>query len=484
MRLSLELAGAFVPMGDEQLAAPALTLSPGLDGVAVRRGDRVLATFPGQLLRRNSDASRAIFALIGAIAGDASTALEPIATLKERGYIFYRFRTSHVAEPSAGAGGVFLHRGGRVVERSELTLASLREFADALGERLMRTSWPGVEPLGMLGEYDPVSGRQLVRLAPPVDQAICALALVEYSTAPGLDPERKAMARRRALAILEDLAVVQEREADPGQSIVASAACIVALAKYAELEPPAIHENARVRSLLEHWKTVEQAWIPGEGFAEGIPPSAYGLLALAAVRAQRLGVAGEGADPGAWVLAAYRATPAELLVSQMPWLGWASVELAAMNQEPIAAADALRQMRDLVWEHQLRLADLDSDSRDLAGGIVFTRGSTPLPTWQGARPLAFIATMLGRESLTPGDASSGEVPAELARLLDSLRFLRQLSAGPSEGHMYADPERAAWGVRKALWDQRMDPASTALVLLALCETLESLDQIAGRPGED
>ena len=103
-----------------------------------------------------------------------------------------------------------------------------------------------------------------------------------------------------------------------------------------------------------------------------------------------------------------------------------------------------------------------------------------MPTWQGARPLAFLASMMGDERLTSGGLLSGEVPGEIARLLDSIRFLRQLAAGEPEGHMYKDPERAAWGVRKSLWDQMMEPGATAMTLIAVCETLRSVERVADR----
>ncbi|MFI4896828.1 MAG: hypothetical protein ACIARR_03275, partial [Phycisphaerales bacterium JB059] len=129
IRVSVELAGALTPMTEDELRAPALTLSPGLDGVAVRRGERVEGVFPGQMLRRGSDAGRALVGLVGEIAGDARAGLEPIGKLKARGYVFYRFRATHLAQPEAGSAAVFLQRGGGVVERGAISLASLRAFA-------------------------------------------------------------------------------------------------------------------------------------------------------------------------------------------------------------------------------------------------------------------------------------------------------------------------------------------------------------------
>lgn len=479
IRISLELSGALVPMTDDELRAPALTLSPGLDGVAVRRADQLEGVFPGQILRRNTDAGRAIVGLVGEIAGDARAGLEPVEALKERGYVFYRFRSSHIAQPAPGAGAVFLQRGGREFQRSELNYGELNRFADALAGRLIGSMWPGVEPLGVLGAYDPVLDRQIDKLASPVEQAFVALALTKYASTQPVGA-RRAAALSSARQILEDLAEVGQGETDPSGDLGACAASIIALAAYHRADPDALGSNERLQRLLKLWMNVKQTRADGV-FREGIPPSAYGLLAHAAVGARSLGVEFNDDPPESWVVDVYRRTPPELLAGQMPWLGWASVEIA--GPDPVASAEALRLMRELVWEHQLQITDLDPMEADLAGGVVFTKGANPLPTWNLARPLAFIATMLAEPSLTQGSLEAGEVPEEMARLMGSIRYLRQLTAGQAEGHMYADPDRARGGVRNALWDQRMTPGASALTLMALSETIRSLQIEMGESGD-
>ncbi len=95
-----------------------------------------------------------------------------------------------------------------------------------------------------------------------------------------------------------------------------------------------------------------------------------------------------------------------------------------------------------------------------------------MPTWQSARPLAFVATMLGDPRLT----DSGEVVKEQARLLPSLRFLKQLDADGAAGQMFLTPDRARGGIRAAVWDQRQPADATSLTLLTVCEALRALDR--------
>ncbi len=190
------------------------------------------------------------------------------------------------------------------------------------------------------------------------------------------------------------------------------------------------------------------------------------------------------------------------LVSAMPWYGWSQIRLERFRREieaidrrldrrplfsdldtqipprDLPAAVALRQMRAEVWKHQLSELDAGDEGADLVGGIVFTSGDTsPLPTWQCVRPLAFIATMLGDPRLT----EPHERAIELARLLKAFRFLRQLQIDQSVGWMHPAPDSVVGGLRAAAWDHTTPPDATSLALLAVCELLRSLDKFDGDP---
>ncbi len=90
-----------------------------------------------------------------------------------------------------------------------------------------------------------------------------------------------------------------------------------------------------------------------------------------------------------------------------------------------------------------------------------------------------MATMMGDARLTDAE----EELREITRVLASLRFLRQLAADEDVVWASAAPREAMWGVRAALWDQRQTPEATAMTLLAICETLDSLDAIGTRRAE-
>ncbi len=460
--ISVELAGSLIPISPAEYADASLELAPGLDGVAVRFGDRVAAMFPGLMLERDMDPARALAATVSRASGDPTLSLKRPADLaKEEGAVFYRFRVTHLAHPAVGEPALFLSRGGRVFEKRQLGAAELERWAAGMAENLMRRRWPGVERYGLQGTFDPVSGQYESSWAPPAEQAVAIRALCAAAWVGSADHSaaRVHPAAVAARALLEDLLFVEEGEVAPWNDPVAAAATLrAAIAVGRLIDAPGDAERvARLRVVAEGAFDAERGW------SSGLPGSGCAMIAEA--------LADGSPDAEAALRSLYRDAGLGGLVNGMPWLGFAELAMAGNDRVPGAAA--LREMRSLVNSRMLTADVLAPEARDLAGGIVFNTTRNPMPTAQSARPLAFHGRMLGDDRLT----EPGEVAAEVGRLLEGLRFLRQLTAGDAEGHMYARPERARWGVRGALWDQRMRVDATATTLLAVCETIRSLQAI-------
>lgn len=479
--VSLELSGPLVPMTSDEAADATLTLSPGLYGLVAARGARLAQAFPSTMLARGATAKAALGALVTELTDDGGVGIASADQLAEQGFRFYRFQTVHIAEPAPDLGAVFVHRGARIVRDDEINARALRRFADGLAAHLLQRRWPGVERYGLLGTYNPVAGRyDDPRIANPFEQAVVADALLRYAAWEGADPALADQAGRFATDLLRALSVVERGEFAPMAHPVTAAAVVIALSR---LEAGEIAEDPELGALLGGDEPgAARPWAgwftAGAGFAPQIPPPASGLVAYALARARAAFADG---PPAALVEAAirevFRTTDPGMLVGQMPYLGWAEAEAGA---DRLDAGPALRQMRELVWAHQLRAADLDEQDRDFVGGIVFTAGQARLPTVQAVRPLAFLATMLGDARLTSGSLVGGEAVAEVDHLVRSLRFLRQLACGLETTYMYRNPDRALWGVRLAPWDQAMPPDVSALTLVTLVETLASLDELAAR----
>lgn len=462
LTIGLELAGELVPFAPEALADATLLISPGLEGVAVRLGTKLVARFPESFIESGATPGHTLRVLSSDISGETALALMPLDELRQiPGLAFYRFKVTHLAQVRPGAEPEFLRRSGLHVDQRSLNSASLRTWALALAEHLAGA----VSAEGELtGAWLPVQGK--ADDAPPgeVARGLAALALrhaIDHArarNAPVSAPNRafEDLVRRQDQRLTENPALLD----DPA----AAAFWAGALAGHAA----AGELGARVLGAAS--RTLDQ----GGEFTSLAPAmraaAAWGLACLA-----------DSSQPDRETRA--RAIMVSLLqsaeqgdvVGLAPFIGWAQIALAR-DQQAIGAAPVLRQTRALMWASQLSASDTGPEAEDLAGGLVFTSGRVPLPSWHTARPVAMAAAMLGDPRLTTDEEFAGE----LMSLLSSLRFLRQLTADESGTRMYANPARAMGGVRAALWDQRMPIEATSITLIGVLDAIESLEAVARR----
>jgi hypothetical protein len=215
---------------------------------------------------------------------------------------------------------------------------------------------------------------------------------------------------------------------------------------------------------------VRQAFEPGVGWKREIPEAARGLVACA--------MAFDAGDDAARRKVAedalrdvFGSTQPGLLATQMPWVVWAEQRLGS-GRDRLPAAAALGEFREQIFASVVTAEAAGVDGADLVGGVVFTKGGPALPTWQTLRAAAAMASMLGDSRLTPRDTFM----RELSRALTLTRFARQLTADEFNGFAYAEPERAIFGVRLAVFDSRMPPQATALTLVMLADLADALQR--------
>jgi hypothetical protein len=482
--ISLELGGEPEALPVRTLLEVAERLSPGLEGVIVRAGDKRAGALPGMMLATGIDAAAATGIAFREVAGErarelAGSAIDPAAAaarmLERRDASVYRVRVTHLAQPAPEQAPVFLYRGGRVAPLDAIDTQNLRRWAAGMASFVLGREYPGSERLGLMGALDPLAGQSRQVTAPPAQQAVTALALLRYSELDRVAPELENACRVFATGLLRDLAVVEEAETAPWDSPHSAAAVVVALL---EIQPAGELADGRLAELMERCApVVAGAFSAPGGYEDEVRPGAEAIVAWALVRLAAAGQVDSGVARAA-VRAVYRESGEGELVTHMPWIWWAEAELAGPDGE-IAAAGALRAAREVVWRHQLGSGDVDETTRDFQGGMVFTGAGPGLPTWNTARPLAAMAGMLGDPRLT----DDGEFLAEFNRVRSGLRFLRQLTADEATGHMYRNPARAAGGVRAAPWDQSMPPDATSLSLLCVVQTLEAMEGYLARQGE-
>lgn len=471
--VSLELFGQPVPIPASELALPLAGCSPGGEALVVGVDEKVLVTGVDAQLTRGNDPARELSALASELAGNGETALKKLNDLGDAGFRFARAPVVHLAMPFEGAAPVFLDRGSHVVPDSAVRTGELARTGDAVAGFLRSRLWAGVEKYGLSGDMNAVTGASEPLVAPAFEQAMVAYALLRHA---GRGGAAASGSREAALDILRDLAAVEPGEGEPWSTPVEGAMVVGALSTLDDATRGAepAFEILRVRAL----DVLGRGYDPGAGFDATTPPGARGLIAWGFVRARAIDPRFTDGRAEACVRAAFRDTPMAQLAAQTPFLVWADTELHSAGDLPSGVL--IEDLRTLVWEHQLGKSDLRPIDRDLAGGVVFTRGRSVLPTWQTMRPLAALARVMGDERLTPGSPVAGRVPGELVRVTEGLRFVRQLVMEGDGLFLAQSPDRSAWGVRRAPWDPVLSNEAGAMALITTCEALDSMDRIAAR----
>lgn len=473
--IDLEVSGSLRPLLGATFEAAGMGLSPGLEGVAIREGERIAGVFPAMQLIAGLSPDRALRVAAGKL-GLPPSDLDTI----RRGHdvTLYSFRVQHLAQPRPGQAPRFLQRGGSYVPLSDVTGANLRATADAIAAHLLTRAWSGPEPYGMRGDYRPTTGAYDPLIAEPFPQALVAFSLVRCARTPGIDLDTAARSFRFAGAILRDLTSVAAEESDPSTDPIASAMWLLAWAELRELDPGAAQDEALADFSALAMASVRGAMDGAQSWS-AMAPGAKALVAYALARAARTGVdpdTGERARLIVGELLSGSTIPQ--LASLMPWIVWAELEISPPDRIP--AEPVLRDFRAMTWQFQVEEPPAESPDADLSGGIVFTRAGARFPTWQTLRPLAAIASMLGSPVLT----DDRELALEVARARRSLRFLMQLTLREAELFMVQSERRAFGGVRLALWDQTQGLEANATALLAVCEVLRSVASRSENPDAD
>ncbi|HLO41787.1 MAG TPA: hypothetical protein VK176_12250, partial [Phycisphaerales bacterium] len=477
IQISLQLTEAprvINPLSFEEID---LSIARGLDGVAVRIGDRVEPIFPAAMVERDLSPGDALAACASRAAGDPTLGIrtnpltQPPALVKSHEAAFYAFRPLHLAQAAPGEPARFLHRGGRVVPARDLTSLSMRQWADGIAARLIDLTI--IEPLDdskpphpdaegriclrLPGTYHAATGKFDPEFATIRQQGLVAAALTRYARiVEKTSPPNHERARNVAIRLLRD--ILEHIPGGPPNAESDEAAIARDLA-FQFLHQDLVYEQSfrpwhekQGLSSITRWDQIltinRLTPLEEKSPARAISWSARGELAMAlAIRKSP-----QAADH---IRDVFRQLSVARLHEAMPWIGYAELTLASAT-EPGPSIALMREWREEVYGRMFPMAPLGFDDADLSGGISAARGLPP--TAESARSVAFLARMLGDERLTDRQ----EFPKELSRLLSALRFLRQLTIDEFATYAAASPRQSRWGVRRAPWDLRLDPEDSAI----------------------
>ncbi len=434
-------------------------LRPGIDGVLLRINGKARALFPGAMLAQEQTPATAVQALRFELELTEEEFDNQIADGTIR---MWKFEIFHLAQPEPNAPAIILNRGSQVVPANAMNVREVQQFSNDLATHLQERMWPGDEPLGIMGVYLADVDRYEPLTANSRDQVLAALALARYAhwqrpTA----PSRAQKAESTALKILDDLVVRANTNVNPIP--VVGIAAMFAITVDELSTNPNLKISPEIRAARVTCQSfVESVYLPNQQqFNESVPSSEQAVCAMALGTRDAVG-------------AVWQNTAMHLQPSLLPWLGWAEMKLAPEGG-PIGASAGLKALRLQLWATQHGTMNFMQTEPDLMGGLALGNGDQP-PDWQTARPLAFLATMLGDPRLTDR-TDMAELNAEIVNLTNALRFLRQLSVRDVDRYRLPNPQRALHGIRSILWSEREPISASAMTLMALTEFCKSLDAI-------
>ncbi|MDX9912442.1 MAG: hypothetical protein RBS39_11480 [Phycisphaerales bacterium] len=450
LMVSLELAGNAAPCPPEKLESPWLGAPPATRAVIVRARGQSEAMFPEAMINSGLDASSAARGLASRVVG-ASGALRPLPEITRTYALDVLLApVTHVAQLEPAGPPVFLHRAARPIAPGSTDARAIAELRTTCADALAR----------MLAAPRDTPG-SAIGASTWFERGLASLAIAWHAVNLPEGNQRDA-----AIALI----AAQVEAASQQPDAVAKEAPATAAVWSALLRMPLGIEAVALRSACDG--ALDDARRPGVT----IPDIQLGYVAWAlCVRAGAGDLTPEDAEPV--LRSVYESTPPGLLVTHWPWLVWGENELAhARGDGAIPALPAIRAARDAVWKSQLSPGEATLDERDLLGAFVFTAGGERLPDWQTLRPLAAMVDMLADDRFTP----SADRPMELVRILDALRFVRQLQITPDA--MWASGDAGAFpgALRGSPWTSAPRVPPTAYALITAVELERSLAEMSAR----
>lgn len=431
LTLELELAGARSPLVGGTLAAAARRLDPGVDGVAVVRGETIAIALPGRLLAigQGDDMAATLIRLLDEV-GLPPKDLPELRRLDS--VRLERFRTLRLGQAIPGDLPGVRQRSGAVVPRVPLVDLDLDDLVARLADRLARWQAPAASEQTpdaaessrpWLGDYDPIARTHRPFDAPTADRllAIWALSTVRSDAATVPRPEAIDDAER-GRADLIDLALLASAATGDED---AARAWLAALddASPAD-EAPGVSRLARRAAALG-----------------GLPPRLVDDASF------------DAAYHAAW----NASTGLPDVVAAFDWLALTELAWWRRHGTPGPRLESLRAVREALLVRQLQAP---GDDRD--GAIPLRRGLEEVPDARSLRPLLALAAL----QTIPDDEMPRSERAERG-IAGLVRFTRQLMLTPDEAADLPGGRTAVWGVQTGLADPRQPIAATATALLAV-----------------
>ena len=490
--IELEIMKKPVPLLGTTYEEMSASIRPGVDGIAIRRGDNWRLAYPGRM-QAFGLADRPERTMVRLLRELGLPPQEPSELRKIDDVQFYRFEVTVLTQRKPGGLPFESVRGADTVGLPESLGAMARDISDGAAANLMGRlasdprddvgDIPGaarLATLGLFGDYDVITDKYTPLVAPPAAQALAAWALADTASRRGdLEEAVRNELRRVADLIMQRLGQVDDIEEDP----LADHRCIplivlAGLELYtdepgdaAALTAPPIVDKART-VFLEGITSRSKAGEEGEDVpvATGAVP-ALDALAACALCADDPGVL-DRATAHDLVNTAWEGTQVDRLVGVLHFLLLAERTLPGNpNTESHKAASQHLMEASIANQigHSDSLTAPTPPVRDLAGGFVLSGSPRPTAASSSLRPALALAMMAGNDWLPRTDRRAAWEEA----LGLALRFARQLQIDANQDQRASSPQRARGGVKSAPWSNLSRTSDTALALLLANEIIDN-----------
>ena len=180
LSIEIELCGTATPLLGRTIKDAATRVAPGIDGIALRRGEEYFRLSPARLL--SIDSAERPEGAIRMLISDAGLPSEDLPQLGVRDSVaLLSFRSIRVGQSTPSAQPIALSRAGRVIDALDCTRSAQGAFLEALITRLARDVVqlaPNQSPI-ITGDYDGIAATHEPALARLREQATARAALVK-----------------------------------------------------------------------------------------------------------------------------------------------------------------------------------------------------------------------------------------------------------------------------------------------------------------
>ncbi len=449
LSIEIELCGTATPILGRTIKDAATRVAPGIDGIALRRGEEYFRLSPARLL--SIDSAERPEGAIRMLISDAGLPSEDLPQLGVRDSVaLLSFRSMRVGQSTPSAQPISLSRAGRVIDALDCTRSAQGAFLEALITRLARDVVqlaPNQSPI-ITGDYDGIAATHEPALARLREQALVAFTLATASQWTHLSDAVRARATESAERAMESV-----RRAPEPPTPAVDAYVLLALNA---LEPLANPEHATARAAL-----VKRL---SETSAKERDADSIALIACALLQAKC--ALGDELLTQAWT------QDENVRVRNLAWLA-----LGESLQAESTHAKDLRNLAALVTARQLIDAPVGTPADQLGGFDLGARtgaqagGRLSSVDSQSSRPTYALALLLANEDVTTSDNLNNAVRTQAL----ALRFLRQLMLDAPLTGLMRDGDDAQDRIRASLGTYRCPLAAQAMTILAVGESLRAID---------